>query len=237
MQWGSWSTLSETADPWPLGQVSTQLREPRMPSGDTEHLRAVDPLSSCAAAETNHLYLSGPLQGAGCHCPLALWFPFLSRLQLDSWNNRRGWPGSLSPWTGSCVHFLIHDVMKTWGTLLQSQNLISNTILIIVITKKKNQQNPHDLHNPYHLVANFIKPRCPVGIQSMHEQNGTWGWPYTFLLSPFLWAEILSPVPQGRRSLLSLSTLRPHEFCLLMVGAQSLTPSHPQYFFGLTCSL
>ena len=80
--------------------------------------------------------------------------------------------------------------MKTGGTILQSQNLISNTILIIVITKKKHKKqknkNPHDLHNPYHLVANFIKPRCPVGIQSTHEQNGTWGQPHTFLSSPFL---------------------------------------------------
>lgn len=71
--------------------------------------------------------------------------------------------------------FLSHDVMKTWGTFLKSQNLISNEILIIVVTK--NHPNPHKL------VVNFIKPRCLMGIQSTHEWNWTCGQPHTYLAS------------------------------------------------------
>ena len=107
-----------------------QLREPRMPSGDTGPLRAVDPLSSCAAAETNCLYLNGPLQEAGCHCPLALWFPLLSRLQLDSWNNPVGmtWVPLVLNWQlGSffksrCYENLRHNSPESEFDLKQDSN-------------------------------------------------------------------------------------------------------------------
>lgn len=55
MQWGSWSTLSENADPRLLGQVAVQLRVPRKLSEDTEHRGAVDSLSLCAEAKMNYI--------------------------------------------------------------------------------------------------------------------------------------------------------------------------------------
>lgn len=70
-----------------------------------------------------------------------------------------------------------------------------------------------------------------MGIQSTHEQNRTWGQPHTFLSSPSLWAEILSPVLKW--DVTSFSTLRFCQFCLLMLGAHF--DSFPPPVFPSAC--
>lgn len=232
MQWGSWSTLSENADPRLLGQVAVQLRVPRKLSEDTEHRGVLIPFHRVQKQRWT-IFKWNSLRGRSPSVSfvVSISFQFTTGLMKKLWGDELG-PARLER---QLCSFLSHDVMKTWGTFLKSQNLISNEILIIVATKK-----PQKTPNPHKLVVNFIKPRCLMGIQSIHEWNWTCGQPHTYLAShslcfykqPFCHLSL-----KGEISPLSFLTLRSCQFYpLIVVASCPLPPSYSRCFFG-PCSL
>lgn len=184
-----------------LGQVAVQLRVPRKIQSTGGLLIPFHRVQQQRWTIFNWNSLRG--RSPSVSFVVSISFQFTTGLMKKLWGDELG-PARLER---QLCSFLSHDVMKTWGTFLKSQNLISNEILIIVVTK--NHPNPHKL------VVNFIKPRCLMGIQSTHEWNWTCGQPHTCLASHslrFYKQQFCHPSLKGEISPLSFLTLQSCQF-------------------------